>query len=646
MRIRGGWTASWPRRLEILLPLAAYLVIVFTGATYSSLGEPRMREDPAHPMGHSWGAPEGMRSDEWLTQTPIELSVLSLGHSSHSPLAQTPDLTFQLSSGQPAETVLFFEGNILRLGPWLPDTWLFAAWRALPLLVLLLTLPPLLRRFGANRPLSWLAVPLVVLSPTSLWWSFTPVRIMATATLGSYLLVLARDAWTSSSSRGRRVGAGLLAAVAGIVLARLATYYVPWGLTIGIPVVVASVCWLLWSRPRSAGLVVLGIGAAVGGGLLLLTFRENWGAVQATLDSVYPGDRRSVGASLSPFQLLGAPGLYQLQYGDPPAIANQSEIASAYLLCLVWAGWLARSLLPTDAAKRAALVGLTAVTVLWLLWCTVTWGSWAQHLPLLNRVEPPRSAQTVGYAAALILCVVLSRVERTAWRGSVTVAAICGLVTAYGVSNLQQAIPSLTTTDIWAVSAVTAVLVLLVTHWPTRALPVLAVTAVLAYSGYLVNPVNFGLGDLRASDSAAAARRLGHEARSHDAYVASDSPFVSGLLVANGVPMLNGYQTGGPDRDAWAVLDRDGTQEDGWNRGSSFIWMSFDRPAGEPPQITNPNPDVIQVSVDPCELAELDVAYLVSGANLENPCLTKRSTFEWAGAPQFVFSVAPASASG
>jgi len=641
-RIRG----TWPDRLEIVLPLLTYLVIVFTGATTSSLGDDRMRQDPAHPLGHILGSPQGMRSDEWLTQTPIELSVLALGHSSHSPLAQTPDLTFQLSSGQWAETVLFFEGNVLRLGPWLPDAWLFAAWRALPLLVLLLTLPPLLRRIGANRPLSWLAVSLVVLSPTSLWWSFTPVRILATASFGSYLLVLAHDLWTTTPTPRRRLAGATLAAMAGGVLARLATYYVPWELTIGIPVVVATGCLLLWSKPRLAGVGVIGIGAAVGGILLLLTFRENWGAMQATLDTVYPGTRRSAGASLPPFHLLGAPGLYQLQYGDAPAVANQSEIASAYLICLVWAGWLARSLRPADAAKRAALVGLVAVTIVWLLWCMVTWGAWAAHLPLLNLVPAPRSAQTVGYAAALVLCVVLSRVDRPALRTSVSVGSVCALVTAYGVSNLQQsAVPTLSTADVWVASAATGLLVGVVTRWPTRVLPVLAVTAVTAYAGYLVNPVMFGLGDLRASDSAAAARRLGVEARQQGRYVASDSPFVSALMVANGVPTLTGYQTGGPDAATWAVLDPDGGQEEGWNRGSSFIWMTFDKAAGQPAEITNPNPDVINVSVDPCELADLDVGYVVTGANLTNSCLTKRSTFTWAGGRQFVYRVSPSASS-
>ncbi|MEI2671870.1 MAG: hypothetical protein V9G13_12290 [Marmoricola sp.] len=95
--------------------------------------------------------------------------------------------------------MLFVEGDLLRLGPWLPDAMVFAAVRAFPMLLLLLTLPPLMRRLGATRPLSWLAVVLAVFAPAAVWWSFWPVRIMAFAAAGSYLLVLARDRFERKS---------------------------------------------------------------------------------------------------------------------------------------------------------------------------------------------------------------------------------------------------------------------------------------------------------------------------------------------------------------------------------------------------------------------------------------------------------------
>lgn len=638
-RLRG----SLGDRLEILLPLLAYLVVVLSRASTSSLGIDFLRRDPSSPLGTTWGTPNMVRSDEWLTQTPIELNVLALGHSSHSPLAESADVIFQISSGQPVESVFFFETTLLRLGPWLPDAMLFAAWRALPLLVLALTLPPLLRRFGATRPMSWLAYALVVLAPTSLWWSFTPIRILMIASLGSFLLAAARDRWGDEPRRRDLVASLALAAAGGMVLARLGTYYVPWCLTVGLPLVLAVAAWLVWSRPRRPGLVLLATGALTGAVFLGLVFWENSAALKAALDTVYPGQRRSTGEAMAPLHLLGTPGLVSLRDGVAPLIANASEIASAFSVCALWAAMLARRLRPAaDPGQRAALWALAGSTAVWLAWATVTWGSFGEHLPLFNLVPGPRAAQTVGYPAALALCLVLSRISPVGVRGALPVAGACGLATAYGVSSLQSALPAIGTLMVIVCSVVVAALVLVATVWRSW-LPVALITVVLLVSGSFVNPVTFGLGDLRASPAAGAARQIADRARADGTYVAADSPFVSALLFGNGVPTLTGYQSSGPDADQWRLLDPDDRFEEEWNRGASFLHMSFNHPVGTEPTVANPNPDIVQVSTDPCEVdPRLGLGRVISGGELPFPCLELESTFVWSGTKQYVYTVGPA----
>lgn len=636
-RLRG----SLADRLEVLVPLLAYVLVVLTRASTSSLGVEHLRQDPSRPLGTTWGEANPVRSDEWLTQTPIELAVLARGHSSHSPLAESADVIFQLSSGQPVESVFFFETTLLRLGPWLPDAMLFAAWRALPLLVLALTLPPLLRRLGATRPLSWLGYALVVLAPTSLWWSFTPVRILMFASLGGFLLLAARDRWRPGAPRRDVVTGVALAAVAGLVLARLGTYYVPWSLTVGLPLVVAVAAHLLWSAPRRQGLLVLGVGGTTGAVLLALVFRENADALAAAFDTVYPGQRRSSGQAMPPYHLLGAPGLVAMRDGVGPVVANSSEIASAFLLCGLWAAMLAPRLragaLP---AQRAALWALGGATVLWLVWSTVSWGTFGEHLPLLNLVPGPRAAQTVGYPASLALCVVLSRVAPTGLRGALPVATACALATAYGVSSLQQALPGIGLATIAVCALVVGALVLVTTVW--RSWPAVAAIAVaLLASGSFVNPVTFGLGDLRESRAAGASRVLADKARAEGTFVAADNPFVSALLVANGVPSLTGYQSSGPDEDTWRLLDPEGRHEEQWNRGASFLRMSFGVRPGDDTTMANPNPDIIEVGLDPCGVdPRLALGRVVSGAaELPFPCLTRESSFLWGGTRQYVYAV-------
>ena len=625
----------------MVIPLLVYGVLVLTGATYSSLGVDVLRQDPAHPLGTTWGEPNWLRSDEFITQTALELNVLSEGRSTHSPLAQSADLITQQSSGQAFESVLFLDSTLLRLGPLLPDTMLFAAWRMLPFLLLTLALPPLLRRFGATRPMSWLSTVIVFLSPAALWWSFTPVRILAYAATGSLLLVMASEQWTRGGRRRQALGL-VCAAVGGILVARLGTYYVPWSITVGLPPVLATAAYLLAPvATRRVALGVLSLGALVGGTFLALTFWENSAALLANLNTVYPGQRRTTGTQMPAFHLFGAPGLSVERNGEAPVVANQSEISSAFLLCGVWALALAGRMRPEpDPGRRAATWVLAGATALLTAWAAVNWGGLGESVPLLNFVSAPRAAQTVGVVASLLLGVVLSRVDRITLRQALPAALACAAVTAYGVSSLQSALPTITTTRVFVTSLVVGVLVLVVTrwrHWTT----VLAVTAVLVGTGWWINPVTFGLGDLRASGAAATARAVGDRAEREGTYVATDDPFVDAMLVANGLPMVTGYQPSGPVVDKWLVLDPERRYEDAWNRGASYLRMSFAGKPGSDPVIEAPGADSILVTVDPCGIPEeLRVRRLITPSKLTGTCLKQEKKLQWKGVPVRVYSVA------
>jgi hypothetical protein len=260
---------------------------------------------------------------------------------------------------------------------------------------------------------------------------------------------------------------------------------------------------------------------------------------------------------------------------------------------------------------------------------------------VLSLVLPSRSAQTVGLLAAILACVVLGQVRpESRKRIWLLAGAVSGLVTAYGVSDLQSVFPNLSTTAVWVSALATGALVAVVTRWPDRWLPVAAVAIAVAMIGYRVNPIVFGLGDLRASAAARTAQQLGEEARADHTLVATDSQLTAALLVANGVPSITGYQVTGPVRSAWERLDPTDRYEHRWNRGASYLRMTFDGPAGRPPKITNPGNDIVNVSADPCSLRDsFRVSRIVSVTVLNQPCLVEVTTFQWSGTSNHVYEV-------
>lgn len=159
----------------------------------------------------------------------------------------------------------------------------------------------------------------------------------------------------------------------------------------------------------------------------------------------------------------------------------------------------------------------------------------------------------------------------------------------------------------------------------------------------LVNPILFGLGDLSAS--AQLSKHADSATRSEPVapwwHLIRLSP--RALLVANGVPSLTGYQVTGPNRAAWHKRSTPSDRcEDRWNRGASYLRITFDRRAGLRPIVTNPTHDIINISTDPCDLGcTFAVEVVVSVHTLTQPCLEQISTFEWSGVLNHVHAVNP-----
>lgn len=620
----------------MLLPLLAYVVISLGSLSTSSLG--LLSVEGTGQGADQWGSSLPIRSDEWLTQAPIDLSVLAAGSSTAPSLSQDPDLIYQISSGQVVESILFHEGNLLRLGQWLPDEMLFSAFRAWPWLLLVLSLPPLLRRMGATRPMSWLGLVLVFLAPASLWWSFMPVRIMAFAAAGSYVLWLARDRMVA----GRRVTAVLQAGLAGILLARLVTYYVPWSLTLGVPLVIATGVYLVADRTtRKQALATIGTGALVSLVVLAGTLIENFASLSAELNTVYPGLRRATGAAQAPAQLFGGPALFEMEDGAAPTLLNQSEISSGFLVCAFWAlvVWR-RAWAGATTAQRGAIATLAAATALWSAWAMFDWGPLGESIPLLSAVLPIRAAQTVGFPAALLLVLLVSRLSGDASRLAVAAAVTTGVVTAYGASDARRALPDLTTWQVWLAVLAVSGIAYAVTRWSARTWPVVVALVVCLAAGIDVNPIVRGVGELRDSPAAGAARGMVQRAEDEGTLIATNSMAANALLIANGAPLLTGSQVTGPIVSEWEKIDPDREFENVWNRGASYLYVAFDGER-DAPWVEEAAPDVIVVHAHPCWLAESDlgVGLIVSTLEIQGRCTQPVRTFRWNGGPQYVYEL-------
>lgn len=628
--------------LPVLLPLLAFALLVLGGVTTSSIGFEGLREDPGAPHGVQIGDPQSTRPDEFMTESPIWLGQIAVGPGHPAdPLSVSPDFFAQLPDG-PVSSVVFFDGTLMKLGPWLPDAMLFAFKWWLPTLLLVIGMPIWFRQVTGSWRWGYLATFLCFVAPASLWWSMRPVNTLGFMVAACALGIRGAD----DIGRRRWVRAAVCLVAAGILLARFPTYYQPLAIVLGFPVLLSTVAFLLartdrpW-RERILSVVGLGVSGAVFTGLLVL---ENLPAIKAGLGTVFPGDRKSTGLTISVGRIFGATDLgFMKSIDDVMNNSNASEVSTGFtvlLLVLVvlvvsqrWAGGrpLAWALWPVAAAA-----------LFWLSWCSVSWGAIGYRVPLANLVPYFRAANGVGFLAIIAFCMFM-----TQWRPPtrlvtpVVAGSLTTFVSAWAGSSLQQdTTPLLTSKMIWLSSLVAGLVVAALVWQPRRRWTVLVAALAAGLMTYNATPVLVGLADLRGTDTSQFFLDRARASRADGTVWASNSTFVDALMLATGTPALSSRQQIGPDATAWQQLDPTRAHEEVWNRGGSYI--TFDWTGSTDITLTNPTPDTILIQTSPCTLAAKvpQLRYVVSTRPLTDSCLTKTDTVRWSGIEQTVYRVA------
>jgi len=597
----------------------------------SSIGVPLLRTNPD--VGSDfWGTPRPIRSDEFNVMTPVKLSIMVTGDQpTLSPLgAEASVVQRYATSGSILQPLVYFDSTILRMAKFLPDNQLFAFQYWLPLLVMVLLLPRWLEQMGGSRITGWAIVPLVVLAPSVAWWSGQPVTFMAYTLAGSVAMLASH----TRLAAGQRKVALLLAIIGGSLIAGIPSGYIPWAVILGLTVLLASTVRILtsttpiWQRVSVVGAtaivaLVLGIGALL----------EGSAGIEALADTSYPGSRRSA-ATQQPFGFVfGAPLLSSLS-DAPPIVANQSELSTSYTVAFVVWAIVAVSLV--ISGKRKASGGewtIALLGALWLGWCSVNLGEWSASLPVVNQVTPERAAQVVGTIGLLGLGIGLSRrPEDHTPTVAILAASVASAITlAAGTQMKAFAIPHLTTTEVGAATIGVGLMAFLIVHRPESWITAIVSATLAAAVVWQVNPVQFGLGELRNSDPALRLRSEGEIARESDYYWASDMMAVDVLMLANAVPSLSGIMRSGPLTAQWERIDPDQNFEEAWNRGAGYIW--FDWAPGAPTSVSSPGPDVVVLTADPCSLGQAfpELRYITSQDEIEAGCARSTGNFTWSG---------------
>ena len=633
--------------------LLLYGVLIAFNVTTSSLGLNFASADQANTSKVIFGESRPIRSDEWLRSTPFQIGRL---HDSWKSDFLSPfEYRQSNSEGLPSRlvSVVMFPERAMVEG--LGERGFATIWW-LPVVLGFLSIFAFFVVNGRRVGQSVVVALLVILAPTTAWWSYSPLEVIWPCLVGAVTLRLAivRSPSGSGSNGAHRralVSPVLLSVVGGISLSRLPFVYQPWSIPAFL-LLGALTLDLLRSdgllRRAIRPLVIMGLTAVLLAGLWYVLNRTQYSTLAQT---VYPGGRRSEGGGLAVPLFSGVfDFLLARRVGASIAGTNQSEAALGWLVIPVVAflvGFVNRALrATTDAIGNLSRWMTTSVTgIVLLAWGIIKWPTFLLQFNPLRLLPGDRLIQILSVVALLPAFMAIFRItEDLDWSRRRLVATWGALLTALlcleAGTAFRSTLPSVEVGQVWAVSVVVAFGVFALVAFPNRVIALLPLLAFAVWSTASVNPVVSGMGDLVESKSASV---LSSAVRNDPSMrrVGSDDVFVDALVAANGLPLMSGQQGWGPNREAYRRIDPQEIFADQWNRGASYVRFSWDPSLGEDLSVVGSG-DQIVISISPCNsgLKDLGLGWVISSAQLSADCLTESSVFKWMDLDRWLYAVA------
>lgn len=619
-------------RFMILMSFCAYVFISFLGINQSNLGVVNMSGQKSIVQkysgdGASLGYTRDIRSDEFLRNTPMLLGYLQNRNvSSISPLTTDTLFTFNIPS-KFSDYVIFPEFALVKFS-YLPLATKFSLLWWLPILLLFVAMMLLGDALGNSRRITYLIFGLLLFAPGSAWWSNLAIPIFYNFLIALFFLVRKHNqSWLDNFAPF----------LSGFFLARAISYYQPWAFVFGSVVILTGVVFLLKTRSASNNLKNLSLISISFILFSIIRFFPHISSLRLLFKTVYPGQRISTGGEQSLEFLFSTPFLWRLQLpGLEIANTNQSEISTWLILpgLLVFISQvvlLIRNRTP-DAKLTAGIIG-GVLTVLWCAWGVIDFSPINQYFYLVNRVPGFRAAQIVGSCFVFLLIFLYQPKVQVGRKSVLLYSFLSALVTAFsGVKIQRDYLPQITTVEIFLVSCLVAVLIGLVVNSSLirtgrRIFVSISFCFVMVF-GVFINPLNIGLGEYNGKISE---KLVALDSQSKGVW-ASHNFYSDALLISSGIKSISGQQSVGPNINYWRVLDPQNLYEENWNRAYSYI--TFQWTQTNVPVISNPSPDVILISINPCSplLKSFGLEYFISPKNGDlYTCATQVSEFQIVG---------------
>ncbi len=341
---------------------------------------------------------------------------------------------------------------------------------------------------------------------------------------------------------------------------------------------------------------------------------NNLDALLASMNTVYPGSRVSLGGDSKILDLLTDLTTIFLSYKSKIPYSNLSEISTYFHFGLFF--YFLSPVLIKKLKKeknRNYIIGIAFVIIMTVYGSFMLLGfpKWLAKITLFSYIN--RMKMILGIISVFFtiwsIYIMLNLKEKINTKYYLCCTFIYCLIYFLTISKEQL---SYLPFYAYILEIILFAIILLGFHYNMKKMSLSLMLGVIMFASIAINPVVRGISDIENHPSATFIQKKSVEDKS-SYWIGYDSPIYQSYILANGGKALNAVNFY-PDWKKWKIIDEQGKYKDVYNR-YAHITIKFSE--DDKVHIESPLPDAVKVELPLSKLVDLKVKYLLSRNEIE-----------------------------
>lgn len=557
------------------------------------------------------GSPRPIRSDEWLVQTPFYLSQVKTGNhfinKSYQDSGQNMMLAYNVSSWHISTIGKPFNWGFLFLGASRGLSW-YWSFKIIALLLLSYEFAMILT--SKRKILSVVSSFWITFTPTVQWWF---MQHLGDVVFFSLLIMVSIYHYFNSEKKVFKIimAINLIIALIGFPLIIYPAFQVPFAYVIMAFTAIQLFKALKNKKVKLFDVIVVAVTLFVSLMIDALTIYQSWDAISATLHTVYPGKRISLGGEYTWKNLSDFLFNIFLPF-KTPQVSNQVELSSSFNFLLYILLILPFVIKREDIKKNIFGIILVIYSLMLMFYSIVGIPTILAKLTLFSYVPFSRSWQSMSviavFASVWFISFIWDRLERiklTKILPSLLFVTILYLYRGLTDDIYKNYLGRFTTISFIVIMLVAFICIL----YRKNRIFYSILLVIIATGGLTVNPVTHGIGVIEN-------KLLSHEIESiveknPNAIWMSDSTNLYHFVQMFGAKGIDGVRFY-PDKQLMTKIDKQNQYEEVWNRYAHLKYSL----TNEKTSMTAPVPDNVNINLNIKELKDLNVKYILTTRDL------------------------------